>query len=298
MSYDLYLYKKKGNKLTNSDVKIEFKKMIPKNISEIDSQINYENERTGVYFLMDFNEPNTEQEDLDVFDSFNDFENTNISISINFLRPDYFGKEIFPLICKCVEKLDLYILNAQEFDDLRHRPLKWTKEELIKHWTLHNKKVSKQNFIELQLKFLNKDKSDYLWDYTSKIVSLENMIKEDIYIPNAFVIQNQDSNELFTYIVWAESIPLILPKVDFVILVKKHKKLFKTVEEIGIVKYQSILDKFESDFEVFDYNDGFLILNQKNADRIKKDFNAFPIWKPLKGFGPQIGLDGFVNNKV
>jgi hypothetical protein len=111
------------------------------------------------------------------------------------------------------------------------------------------------------------------------------------------VIQNKDTKELFTYIVWSESIPFILPKVDFVILLKKYKKLFKNIEEIGIVKYQDILDKFASQFEILDSEKGLLKLNQRNADKIKKDFNSFPIWKSHKEFGPQIALDGFVNHK-
>lgn len=69
------------------------------------------NEKTGVYFLIDFDEPNIEKEDIEVFDCFDDFENLNTSASINFFRPDYFGNEIFPIIANFSEKLDLYILN-------------------------------------------------------------------------------------------------------------------------------------------------------------------------------------------
>lgn len=297
MSYDLHFYKKKDNNRDFSEIKNELNKLVPKNISETDIQIHYENERTGVYFLINFNEPNTEKEDIEIFDSFNDFENLNICASINFLRPDYFGKEVFPIICDFTEKLELYILNAQEFDDSRHRPIKWSASELISHWTEHNAKVSKEQFDKLELKYLEKEKSDQLWNYSSQIEKLENEIKEDIYIPNAFIIQNQMSKELFTYIVWSESIPLIIPKVDFIILVKKYKKFLKVVQEIGIVKYQDIINKFAPYFDIYDSKNGLLILNQRNADKIKSDFNSFPIWKSHKDFGPQVGLDNFVNNR-
>mgnify|MGYP001302934813 CR=1 FL=1 len=297
MSYDLHFYKKKDNNRDFSEIKNELNKLVPKNISETDIQIHYENERTGVYFLINFNEPNTEKEDIEIFDSFNDFENLNICASINFLRPDYFGKEVFPIICDFTEKLELYILNAQEFDDSRHRPIKWSASELISHWTEHNAKVSKEQFDKLELKYLEKDKSDQLWNYTSQIEKLENEIKEDIYIPNEFIIQNQKSKELFTYIVWSESIPLIIPKVDFIILVKKYKKFLKVVQEIGIVKYQDIINKFAPYFDIYDSKNGLLILNQRNADKIKNDFISFPIWKSHKDFGPQVGLDNFVNNR-
>jgi hypothetical protein len=297
MSYYLHFYRRNDNKLNNSEIISEIKKLVPKNISEIESQINYENESTGVYFLIDFNEPNREKEDIEIFDCFEGFENLNISTSINFFRPDYFGKEIFPIIADFSEKLDLFMLNLQEFDESRHKPLKWTEKELIEHWTEHNSIVSKTHGQEHELKFMDKEKSDYFWSYTSQIDKLENEIKEDIYIPKPFVLQNKESQELFTAIAWTQSIPLILPKVDFVIILKKYKKLFKNVEEIGMVKYQDILEKFASEFEVYDSENKLLILRQSNADKIKKDFNAFPIWRSHKDFGPQIGFDGFVNHR-
>ena len=157
MSYDLYFYKKKNSKLTESDIKSEFKELVPNNISEVDHQIDYENERTGVYFLIDFNEPNTEKEDIELFENFEGYDYVNISASINFFRPDYFGTEIFPLICGICDKLDLFILNLQESDETKHRPTKWTGLELVEHWISNNAKVTKQQFEELNLNFLDKN---------------------------------------------------------------------------------------------------------------------------------------------
>lgn len=297
MSYDLYFFKRKDNKLTESQVRKEFKQLIPINKSEVDHQIDYENERTGVYFLVDFNDPNTDKEDIEIFDSFDGYENLNISSSINFFRPDYFASEIFPIICELCDKLDLFILNSQEFDESRHKPLKWSSDELINHWTEHNSIVCKKHGKEFELKYMDKEKSDYFWSYTSQIDRLENDIKDDIYVPNPFVLQNQETKELFTAIAWPENIPLVLPKVDYLIILKKYKKLFKSIEETGMVKYQDILEKFASEFEVYDSDKKLLILRQSGADRIKDDFNAFPIWRSHKDFGPQIGFDGFVNHR-
>jgi len=298
MSYDLYFYKKEDDPISKEEIISEFKKMIPKDISEVDSQIHYENERTGVYFLIDINETNSEKEDIELYDQFDGFENTNLSASINFLRPDYFGQEIFPILGNICEKLDLHIFNPQEFDESRERPLKWTSTELVQHWTDHNMQVTKQQFKELELKYYPKDKSDKIWEYTSKIETLDKEIEEDVYIPNVFMIMDESTKELFSYVVWSEAIPLILPKVDFVILVKNYKRFFKTIEEIGIVKYEDIISKFSSEFSNFDKSGiESLILKQKNADRIKKEFNSFPIWKSHKEFGPQVGLDSFVNHK-
>ncbi|MFZ4399311.1 MAG: hypothetical protein ACOYO1_04690 [Bacteroidales bacterium] len=64
-----------------------------------------------------------------------------------------------------------------------------------------------------------------------------------------------------------------------------------------MVKYHDILEKFASEFEVYDSENKLLILRQSNADRIKKEFNALSIWKSHKDFGPGVGLDGFVNHR-
>lgn len=298
MSYDLYFYRKKDNPISKEKIQLEFKEIIPIDISKVDTQIHYENERTGVYFLIDINEPSTEKEYIELFDNFEEFENTDISASINFLRPDYFGREIFPIIGSICEKLDLFVFNPQEFDEARERPLKWTSTELIKHWTDHNAQVSKQQFKELKLKYYPKDKSDKIWKYTSMIDTLESEMDEDIYIPNLFMIMSQETKDIFSYVVWSQSIPLILPKVDFIILVKNYKRVFKKIEEIGIVKYEDIVSKFSNEFKKFENKKvDCMILKKKDADRIKKEFNSFPIWKSHKEFGPKIGLDNFVNNK-
>ena len=158
--------------------------------------------------------------------------------------------------------------------------------------------MSRKQFKELELNYYPKDKSDEIWEYTSRIDTLANNLGEDIYVPNLFMIKNQKTKELFSYVVWSQSIPLILPKVDFVILVKNYRKLFRKIEEIGMVKYEDVISKFSNEFKKFEHNEvDCLILEQQDADHIKKEFNAFPIWKSHKKFGPQIGLDNFVNHK-
>ncbi|WP_282048658.1 hypothetical protein [Maribacter aquivivus] len=298
MSYDLYFYSKIDNPISREQIWLEFKKMVPNNISKADSQIHYENERTGVYFLININEQNTKQEDIDLYDSFEEFENTYISASINFLRPDFFGREIFPIIDKICEKLDLYIYNPQEVNDTNQRPLKWNLSELGEHWKINNAQVSKKQFKELNLNYYQKTKSDKIWEYTSRIEDLVNGMKEDIYIPNLFMIMDKKTKKIFSCVVWTQSIPMILPEVDLVILNKNYKRFFKKIEEVGIVKYEDIISKFSNEFSKYE-NNGIdcLILKQKEADSIKKQFNSFPIWKLYKEFGPQIGLDCFVNHR-
>ncbi len=299
MSYDIYLYKKSSSKQTQQSIWNELKNSVSPDISEVEHQIEYENELTGVYFLADLNEPNDEQEDIELFEKFDGFDYTNISVSINFMRPDYFGMEIFPMLSSIFERLDLYILNLQEFDKTRHVPTKWSGKELTLHWLEHNRLVCEQQFNELNLRFCKKDASDSAWWYSTFKSELEESLGEETYSPNVFFIQDQKSLEVFSYIVWPQHIPIVIPKVDYIIVMKEYKKLFKKIEETGILTYDEVISRFSKFFEPFEFdgNNGMLILSQANSDRIGKDFNSMKLNMSYENFGPQIAKDGFVNHK-
>ena len=100
MSFDLYFYKRSEDKLSEQDFADYLNNNLPFNISEHPKQWEYENQETGVYFLIDWNEPNIKKEDIEIFDNFKNYTYLNFSCSINFFRPRYFGLEIFPIIDK------------------------------------------------------------------------------------------------------------------------------------------------------------------------------------------------------
>jgi len=299
VSYDLYLYKKDNDSFTKEQLWKALRENIRPNVSEVEHQIVYENETTGVYFILDLNEQNTDHEDIEIFDSFEGFENLDINLSINFLRPDYFGYETFKVFFESLIGFDVYILNSQELDETKQKPLHWEQSEILSQWLRHNEMVSQKQFEELGLSYYNKEKSDSVWNYTSIKDSLEEEILEDIFIPNISLIKKSLSGEVYSYVVWSQSIPLVLPKVDYVIILKEYKKLFKTIEETGIINYQSIIEEFKDEFKPFDHPTcaNLKILDQRSADSIRKRFNKLELEGEYHSFGNQIGKDGFVNHK-
>lgn len=299
MSYDLYLYKRKEDNLTTNQVWENLKSRIQPDVSEVDHQLIYENETTGVYFILNRDEQNYEQEDIEIFDSFKEFDNLNINLSINFLRPDYFGYETFSIFFSSLLDLDIYILNSQVFDENRHKPIKWSEREILNHWLEQNKLISQQQFKELNLSYYNKEKSDATWNYKIIKDDIEDSLHEDVFVPNISYIQEKESKQVYSFIVWPESIPLILPKVDLLFVMKKFKKLFKTIEETGLTTYESVINEFGKYFENYNHPNcpNLLILKQENADRIKKKFNEMEMNGDYQVFGHQIGKDGFVNHK-
>ena len=126
MSYDLYFYKKKNDNLTEESFAEYLTNNLEFNTSENPTQWFYENPETEVYFWIHWNETKIEKEDINSYESFDDFTNLNFTFGINFLRPDFFGLEIFPIIEQIIEENDLYVLNPQDEIDSEH-PKKFNK---------------------------------------------------------------------------------------------------------------------------------------------------------------------------
>ena len=299
MSYDLYLYRRNKAPLLTSEVWETLKSRIQPDISQVEHQLIYDNETTGVYFILNKNKPTREQEDIEPFDNFEGFDTLNINLSINFLRPDYFGYETFKIFFSSLLDLDIYFLNLQEFDDRKHQPIKWTENEILSHWLVHNKLVAEQQFDELNLSFYNKEKSDAVWKYTSIKDELEASVGADIFVPNISFIQETATNQVYSFIVWSEAIPLFLPKVDMIIVLKKFKKFFKPIEETGITTYENVITEFGQNFESYNHPTcpNLLLLNQENAEKIRGKFNEMEVIGDYQTFGYQLGRDQFVNYK-
>lgn len=114
MSYDLYFYKRKSSNLSEQQVRDYLNNSNRFTLEENECQWNYYNEETGVYFGIDWNEPNTEDEEIEIWDNFEDYDNLNFCFTINFIRPNFFGYESFPILDEIIYDLDLYVLNMQD----------------------------------------------------------------------------------------------------------------------------------------------------------------------------------------
>jgi len=176
--------------LTEQAVSDYLNKTLLFNNSDFSKQWDYENPETGVYFLIDWNEPNTDKDDIEIWDSFSEFEYLNFSFSINFCRPNYFGMEIFPIIEKMADDLDLYLLNSQKGSE-EEMPQKFAKGYLQDQWIRQNDQISVSNFEKFELKFMPPDKSTAMWWYNLHRQEIENGLTEDIFVPRFFIHKYQ-----------------------------------------------------------------------------------------------------------
>lgn len=295
MSFDLYFYKRKESQQTEEQLAEYLTHNLPHNISDHPRQWNYENPATGVYFLIDWNEPEDETKRIEIFDNFQDFKYLNFSFSINFFRPRFFGLEIFPIIEKFIKDLDLYVLDSQDETD-PDNPRKFPVGYFQEQWIRHNDRVTLDQFKELKFEYLPVDKSNYLWWFQTHRETLQNNLTEDIFVPGYFVLKSKEDEELYTACVWPQHIPIILPPVDFLIVQKEYKKLFKKVEESGLVSYDEIINQFSDQFEDFEYDvPNLKVIRQANSDKIEKQFNSLKLGKTVSEFGQGVAFDSFVN---
>jgi hypothetical protein len=292
MSFDLYFYKHKDNQLTEEGVAEYLTSNLQFNNSESSNQWVYENPETGVYFTIDWNK---EFINIEETENFIDFKDLNFSFNINFFRPNYFGLEAFPIIDRLIEALYLYVLNPQNDED-SDNPIKFEKGDLLASWIRSNSRVTQSQHKEFNLEYMPEDKSNYFWWYQFHKIELENHISEDIYIPNLFIIKSIEDSQLYTACAWTTHIPLLLPVVDYVIIQKKYRKLFRTIEESGLIPYDTIIKELGNYFSEFQYAVPDLkILTQENSDKLEKKFNNLTIYKSVTEFGVGVGKDCFVN---
>lgn len=297
MSYDLYFYKKKSSNQSEKDIINYLNNSEYLTAEENETQWSYFNEETGVYFGIDLNEPNTETDEIEIWDNFSEYENLNFNFTINFIRPNFFGYESFPILEKIIEDLDVFLLNPQDETD-PDNPLKFEKGFLEKQWITQNEKLIIQHYEEFQVEYFDKEKSDYIWNYSFIKNELQENLEEDIFVPGYFLLKNKIDNQIYRVCVWPKHIPIILPPVDFVIVQKEYRKLFKKVEESGLVSIKQINEKFGNYFENFEYeNLKMRVIKQQNADKIEKEFNKLTIESQVKDFGESISFDSFVNVK-
>lgn len=95
MSFDLFFYKRKASQQTEKQVAEYLTNNLPYNISDHPRQWNYENPATGVYFLIDWNDPEDEPERIEIFDNFQDFKYLISVSALTFFDPVFSGLRYF-----------------------------------------------------------------------------------------------------------------------------------------------------------------------------------------------------------
>jgi hypothetical protein len=287
MSYDLYFYKHRDCKTTDSDIRSYLGERFQN--TENTDQFWYENEETGVYFSFEYNKPDLDDETLEGFEG---FDNTNWMFNINFLRPQFFGLEAFPYVGGLINDLDLIVLNPQVGGD--ETLAKYSDKDLFENWSNINARHSSDFFKEYELYYLDLDKSNKSWEFNQNRLALQDKLGEMTFVPGIFYFKEHKTELISTLCVWPEHISTIIPRVDYFIIQKKIKKLFGTKESSGLVSYETIKNTF---YDFITKENGYEMISPSDSLKIEKLFNGLEYYCDFKDFGEGMTVDKIVNYK-
>lgn len=287
MSYDLYFYKHKDCKTTDSDIRSYLGERFPN--TENADQFWYENKETGVYFSFEYDKPELDDESLQGFEG---FDNTNWMFNINFLRPQFFGLEAFPFVERFISDLDLIVLNPQVGGD--ETLAKYSHKDLFENWSNINARHSSDFFKEYELYYLDLDKSNKSWEFNQNRLALQDKLGEMTFVPGIFYFKEHKTGLISTLCVWPEHISTIIPQVDYFIIQKKIKKIFGTKESSGLVSYETIKNTF---IDYITKENGYEMISSSDSLKIEKLFNGLEYYCDFKDFGEGMTVDKIVNYK-
>lgn len=239
MSYDLFF----TSPIISKEQFINYFKDRP-NYTINKDQAFYENEDTGVYFIFDYNG--------EVFEKDSEEVPASVSFNINYYRPHFFGLEAAPELLNFVNTFQFTILDVQN-DGMGEGP--FSVEGFLKSWNAGNEfgyqsllhSESKENpiyarpTVELE--------NNWRWNFEKK--KRYDIIQKDKFIPKISYILLND--KLVSWIVWPDATPTLIPKVDYIYILRDHlapKKWFRKKGDQFLLPFQraiSFLEEYKTD---------------------------------------------------
>lgn len=281
MSFDLYFYTKKGSSLSHDEFAgyLTDKGLVRE--GEFPQWL-YSNESTGVYFSFEIQPESTTQDDIEIYESFADFDNTDFTFNINFIRPNFFGLEAFPFVQRLMSDLDLFALDPQCSSD-PDNPGRKTADEYNTEWSETNRNFSAEHFDALELIYFPLEKSDEYWRYNFHKDEIQNRLGDEYFVPSLILTRRATGGEVVTLSTWTEHIPNVFPPADYFGINRTRKKLFHAVNEAGVVSRERLMSTFGEYLERFDFKDCYIIHPDKAA-AAAKTFNSFAFDRPFDEF--------------
>ncbi len=292
MSYDLFFYKQKGSEISTDKIS----KYLTDNLvqpNDGNNQWFYENEDTEVYFSFELNEVEENFEPDEEIEPIENFDDTNFTFNLNFMRPSFFGIEAFQFVEQFCNDLNLYVLNPQGESE---KPYKPTQKEQFENWNKTNLWASKDHFKEIECSYMNENETNQIWKYNSNRKLIQEKLGEQYFVPKIYFFKTKQSNEPFTLTIWTEHIPIVLPTTDYILLTRQYKKFFRTINDAVLISRSELLDNFGNEFENFDFPN-CKIIHQNKADKLKDKFNSIKADKKLETFADRLGMENLYNAK-
>lgn len=253
-----------------------------------DGEFLYENEDTGVYCTIG-NDPPEE--------AVKGYTSLDMSFVINYLRPSFFGLELFNFVEAVVDD-DIYIDNEQE-----GAPAKFDRQKMYSEWLDANDKgyeaIFKQSGRDEPSGYAYQPRniSQKQWKFLYQLNDLQET-SGDVYIARLFHFISP-LQTVVTAVAWPDCIPIIIPpSADYFIVMENKKKLFKQVTvQHGMIKLETMLRHFGDSFTK--QSDGSYSISKQRADAIRQQVMALsPDLKPGTHPGTPISVDKIIDTPV
>ncbi|MDF2699194.1 MAG: hypothetical protein K0Q49_750 [Haloplasmataceae bacterium] len=277
MAFDLIFFKNKNDKTKLQEI-VDYFDALPNFESKTYDDLNYSfvyfNENNDVYFIINYNLAyNLENQELTIPD---DYEFSYLVFTINYLRATFFAKEAIPLVTEFAMKFNLLILNPQT----DHLSLStYSVDELINSYNSSNIAYCKEFSEQIPLRVLANEKSNYAYTYLNEYKKIQSTIEDQISVPKMQFLKDTSDNNVYTAITWNNAVPIILPKCDFVIVLKEVKSLFGLVKKQKpcVIEYEVIMQEFANLLQPFEHTvEDLFILPIESSNQAKVIFYALP----------------------
>ncbi len=151
-------------------------------------------------------------------------------------------------------------------------------------------------FAECGLEFYPLDKSNDFYNYNHNKIKLQEQLGDNYYVSKLYLFKRKSDGQIVTISTWTQHIPNAFPPADYFLLSKKYKKLFRTIEEHGLISSQTFYNRFGHLLDNFDFKN-CKIIHPNNAEKAKDLFNSTTIEHILTDFAEHIQIDKIVNVK-
>jgi len=208
MSYDLLLKPKNGD-LTVEQFKMYFatKPHYSLILNGESLQAMYKNKITGVSFYFKY-QHKSQHEDTEYFP---------IIFNIDYFKPSYFANEADIELKAFVDTYDLMVddpqMNGMGVGD-------YQSDKFISAWLRANDLVCKPAILSnKEIPTLPSDKIESVWLWNKQKDMLQENVTDDVFVPT--IMYFRKDGEVLSACVWEDGIPIVMPPVDIVVIVRK-----------------------------------------------------------------------------
>jgi hypothetical protein len=195
----------------------------------------YENEDTGVYFSFDWADEAIDDRDDDGRVRY------AAAFNLNYFRPSFFGLEAEPEVRAFVERFDVAVDDPQA-DGMGEGP--YSREGFLRGWTYGNR-TAVQSIVREHgrdaVRTLPDAELRRTWSWNLERTAYQAAMAAAVFVPRIVFVHL--GGRVRSMVVWPDGIPVALPRVDFVLVIRKRlapRRLWLRRADAPIVPWERI----------------------------------------------------------